>query len=58
MPGFVYKGAGQEERHRMLGLIFLLLALWLACEICAHDLSQPPPPDPYRSERWRAGEKP
>jgi hypothetical protein len=38
------------------GLLFVLLALWLACEICGHDLRQPPPPDPYRAERWRDGE--
>ena len=42
----------------MLGLVFLLLALWLAFEICAFDLRQPPPPDPYRLERWRGGEGP
>lgn len=39
----------------MTGLLFVLLALWLACEICGHDLRQPPPPDPYRAERWRDG---
>ncbi|HEX9768119.1 MAG TPA: hypothetical protein VGA50_03005 [Kiloniellales bacterium] len=40
----------------MLGLIFLLLALWLACEICGRDLASPPPPDPYRADRWRNGD--
>lgn len=42
----------------MLGLIFLLLALWLAFEICLNDYRRPPPPDPYRADRWRRGEKP
>jgi hypothetical protein len=40
----------------MIGLILLLLALWLACEICGHDLASPPPDDPYRADRWRNGE--
>lgn len=40
----------------MLGLILLLLALWLACEICGRDFASPPPPDPYRKDRWRGGE--
>lgn len=40
----------------MIGLILVLLALWLACEICTQDLKRPPPPDPYRAERWRDGE--
>ncbi len=40
----------------MLGLVFLLLALWLAWEICAHDYAQPAPRDPYRADRWRGGE--
>ncbi len=29
----------------MIGLILLLLALWLACEICGRDLASPPPAD-------------
>ena len=39
----------------MLGLVLVILALWLACEICARDISQPEPPDPYRKDRWRDG---
>ena len=42
----------------MLGLCLVVLALWLACEICARDLAQGEPPDPYRFERWRGGEDP
>lgn len=42
----------------MLGLILILLALWLACEICGRDLHQPPPRDPYRLARWKRGERP
>ncbi len=37
-------------------LCFLILALWLASEIAARDLSGPAPKDPYRLERWRNGE--
>ncbi len=33
-----------------------ILALWLASEIAARDLSSPPPKDPYRLDRWRKGE--
>jgi hypothetical protein len=40
----------------VLGLILLLLALWLACEICGRDFASPPPPDPYRKDRWQGGE--
>lgn len=40
----------------MIGLILVLLALWLACEICARDLAAPPPADPYRLERWKGGD--
>ena len=40
----------------MIGLVLVILSLWLACEICARDYKQPPPPDPYRSDRWRDGE--
>ncbi len=40
----------------LLGLCFLILALWLASEIVARDLSAPPPKDPYRLDRWRKGE--
>ena len=40
----------------LLGLCFLMLALWLASEIVARDLSSPPPKDPYRLDRWRNGE--
>ena len=39
----------------MIGLILVLLALWLAWEICARDFAAPPPADPYRLDRWRAG---
>jgi hypothetical protein len=42
----------------MLGLILVLLALWLACEICARDFANPPPPDPFRKHRWRNGGRP
>ena len=43
----------------MLGLTFVVLALWLACEICGRDVAQSrtPPPDSYRLARWRDGEK-
>ena len=40
----------------MLGLTLVLLALWLACEICGRDIASPPPPDPYRKDRWRSGD--
>ena len=39
------------------GLCFLILALWLASEIVARDLSSPAPKDPYRLDRWRKGEE-
>ena len=41
----------------MIGLCLLILALWLACEICGRDIAnaRKPPPDPYRPERWRDG---
>ena len=42
----------------MTGLILVLLALWLACEICARDLAQAKPRDPYRLDRWRDGQGP
>ena len=42
----------------MIGLCLIVLALWLACEICARDLAKGAPPDPYRLERWRSGEHP
>ena len=41
----------------MLGLCFLILALWLACEIVGRDLAGAAPEDPYRSDRWRRGER-
>ena len=37
----------------MTGLILVILALWLACEICARDLAQSEPRDPFRLDRWR-----
>ena len=37
-------------------LCVLILALWLASEIVARDLSSPAPEDPYRLDRWRKGE--
>ncbi len=40
----------------LFGLILLILALWLASEIVARDLSGPAPKDPYRLDRWRQGE--
>ncbi len=40
----------------LYGLSLLILALWLASEIVARDLSRPPPKDPYRLDRWRKGE--
>ena len=40
----------------LLGLCFLILALWLASEIVGKDLSSPAPKDPYRLDRWRNGE--
>ena len=41
----------------LLGLCFLILALWLASEIAARDLASPAPKDPYRLDRWRKGEE-
>ena len=41
----------------MLGLCFLILALWLASEIVGRDLSSVAPKDPYRLDRWRKGER-
>ncbi len=40
----------------MLGLCLVILALWLACELCGRDLAgaQSTPPDPYRLDRFRA----
>ncbi len=40
----------------LTGLTLLILALWLASEIVARDLSRPAPKDPYRLDRWRQGE--
>jgi hypothetical protein len=40
----------------LTGLALIILALWLACEICARDLAQPEPKDPYRWDRWRKGD--
>ncbi len=40
----------------LYGLSLLILALWLASEIVARDLSSPAPKDPYRLDRWREGE--
>ncbi len=40
----------------LYGLCLLILALWLASEIVARDLSSPAPKDPYRLDRWRKGE--
>ncbi len=40
----------------LYGLCLLILALWLASEIVANDLSSPDPNDNYRLERWRKGE--
>jgi len=41
----------------MIGLGLVILALWLACEICGRDLEEArnPPPDPYRLDRWKRG---
>ena len=41
----------------LYGLCLLILALWLASEIVARDLSAPAPKDPYRLDRWRKGER-
>ncbi len=41
----------------LFGLSLLILALWLASELAASDLSGPEPKDPYRLDRWRKGEK-
>ncbi len=41
----------------MFGLCLLILALWLASEIAGRDLSNPPPKDSYRLDRWRKGER-
>ncbi len=40
----------------LYSLCLLILALWLASEIVARDLSRPAPKDPYRLDRWREGE--
>ncbi len=40
----------------LYSLCLLILALWLASEIVARDLSSPAPKDPYRLDRWRQGE--
>ncbi len=40
----------------LYGLSLLILALWLASEIVARDMSSPAPKDPYRLDRWRKGE--
>ncbi len=40
----------------LLGLYLMILALWLASELAARDLSGPAPKDPYRLDRWRNGE--
>ncbi len=40
----------------LLGLYLMILALWLASELAARDLSGPTPKDPYRLDRWRNGE--
>ena len=40
----------------LFGFCLLILALWLASEIVARDLSSPAPKDPYRLDRWRKGE--
>ena len=40
----------------LYSLCLLILALWLASEIVARDLSSPAPKDPYRLDRWRKGE--
>ena len=44
--------------NKLIGLCLVILALWLACEICARDLAQEDEPDPYRLDRWRKGERP
>ena len=44
---------GPDKEWRM---ILLLLAVWLASEICGRVLASPPPDDPYRADRWRNGE--
>ncbi len=41
----------------LYSLCLLILALWLASEIVARDLSSPAPKDPYRLDRWRKGEE-
>ncbi len=41
----------------LYSLCLLILALWLASEIVARDLSSPAPKDPYRLDRWRKGER-
>ncbi len=60
LPRFVLTGGAVSGRitgmSDLLGLCFLILALWLASEIVARDLSAPPPKDPYRLDRWRKGE--
>ena len=40
----------------LLGLYLMILALWLASELAARDMSGPAPKDPYRLDRWRNGE--
>ena len=44
------------EMTYLNALSLFILALWLACEIVAKDLSSSAPKDPYRLDRWRKGE--
>ncbi len=57
---FVLTGGAQSPTipgmSYLFGLTLLILALWLASEIVARDLSSPAPKDPYRLDRWREGE--
>ena len=60
LAGFVLTGGALSRTitgmSYLLQLSLLILALWLASEIVARDLSSPAPKDPYRLDRWRKGE--
>ena len=59
ITGFSLVASPARDSHSdMTGLIIMLLALWLACEICAADYNAPRPKDPYKLDRWRNGEPP
>jgi len=40
----------------MTGLGLFVLFVWLAFELNYSDMTAPPPIDPFRRDRWLAGE--